>query len=317
MPFFQARARRAVRPCKKPGIVVAPNADVRSLGRQHQQSWRGKRMPMTATPLWALLLAGGDGRRLKPLTRQIAGDPRPKQFCAILDGETLLHRTRRRAELFTRPDQHVVVVSREHEPYYRELAGELAPDRLVEQPRNAGTAPGIVYSLLRIRELAHDDAPVAIFPSDHYVSDDGAFITAVMHAVEVARARPEFVVLLGVEATSPETEYGWIEPHPDPLPLPGEPAFPIRRFWEKPSVPLAERLFESGALWNSFVMIGWVDAFLGLTQRVAPDLLTAFEPLRRAVGSPRELEVAERVYAALEPIGFSERVLVPAAHGLL
>src|SRR5881398_2666765 len=142
-------------------------------------------MPMTATPPWALLLAGGDGRRLKPQTRQIAGDPRPKQFCAIFDGETLLHRTRRRAELFTRADQHVVVVSREHEPYYRELAGELAPDRLVEQPRNAGTAPGIVYSLLRIRELAHDDAPVAIFPSDHYVADDGA-----RDRVRLDRSRP-------------------------------------------------------------------------------------------------------------------------------
>ncbi len=273
-------------------------------------------MRMIPTPPWALLLAGGDGRRLKPLTRQIAGDPRPKQFCAILDGETLLDRTRRRADLFTRPDHHVVVVTGAHEPYYAGLATELAPGRLVTQPRNAGTAAGIIYPLLRIRQLA-GNVPVAIFPSDHYVSDDGAFITAVMHAVEVARARPEFVVLLGVEATSPETEYGWTEPHPDPLPLPGEPAFPIRRFWEKPSVPLAERLFESGALWNSFVMVGWVDAFLGLTRRVAADLLTAFDPLRLALGSPRESEVAERVYAALESSGFSERVLVPGADGLL
>src|SRR5204863_8020474 len=157
-----------------------------------------------------------------------------------------LHRTRRRAELFTRADQHVVVVSREHEPYYRELAGELAPDRLVEQPRNAGTAPGIVYSLLRIRELAHDDAPVAVFPSDHYVADDGAFIAAVMHAFAVARARPEFVVLLGVEATSPETEYGWIDPDPDPLALRNAPAFSVRRLWEKPSHLLSQR-FSDGA----------------------------------------------------------------------
>jgi len=268
------------------------------------------------TPPWALLLAGGDGRRLRPLTRQIAGDPRPKQFCAIFDGETLLDRTRRRADLLTRPDQHVIVVTRAHEPYYAGLATELAPDRLVVQPHNAGTAAGLIYPLLRIRQLA-GNVIVAVFPSDHYVSDDGAFVTAMTHAVEVARARPEFIALLGVEATCPETEYGWIEPHPVPLPLGGEPAFPIRRFWEKPSSRLAERLFEAGALWNSFVMVGSVDTFLGLTRRVAADLLTAFEPLGPALGTPHEPEVAERVYASLEPSGFSERVLVPGADGLV
>jgi mannose-1-phosphate guanylyltransferase len=263
-----------------------------------------------------LLLAGGDGRRLKPLTRQIAGDPRPKQFCAIFDGETLLDRTRRRADLFTRPDHQVVVVSREHEPYYEGLATQLAPDRLVVQPRNAGTAPGIIYPLLRIRHLA-GNVPLAVFPSDHFVSDDGAFVGAVCHAVEVARTRPEVVVLLGVEPTAPETEYGWIEPDPAPLPIPGEPAFPIRRFWEKPSTRLAERLFERGALWNSFVMVGWVDAFLGLTGRVASDLLRALQPLRAAVGTPDEAAAAERVYSGLACTGFSERVLVPGARGLV
>src|SRR5207253_9555692 len=128
----QAGVRRVVRPWESLGMAVAPSADVRSPGRSIRSQNGGGIMRTIPAPPWALLLAGGVGRRLKPLTRQIAGDPRPKQFCAILDGETLLHRIRSRAELFTRPDQHVVVVSREHEPYYRELAGELAPDRLVE-----------------------------------------------------------------------------------------------------------------------------------------------------------------------------------------
>jgi mannose-1-phosphate guanylyltransferase len=276
-------------------------------------------MRIIPTPPWALLLAGGDGRRLRPLTRQIAGDPRPKQFCPIFDGETLLDRTRRRADLLTRLDHQVVVVSRSHEPYYAPLVRELAPDRLVVQPANAGTAPGVVYPLLRIRELA-GNVPVAVFPSDHYVSDDSVFVGAVVHAVEVIRRRPDRVALLGVEAVSPETEYGWIEAAATPLALPGEPALPIRRFWEKPSVRLAERLLERGALWNSFVMVGWVDAFLALTERSAPELLTALEPLRRAIGTDDEARVAEEVYARLAvaaPTGFSERVLVPGADRLV
>ncbi|HEX3179337.1 MAG TPA: sugar phosphate nucleotidyltransferase [Methylomirabilota bacterium] len=269
------------------------------------------------TPPWALLLAGGEGRRLRSLTRQIAGDPRPKQFCPIYDGETLLDRTRRRADLLTRLDHQVVVVTRAHEAYYAGLVRELAPDRLVVQPSNAGTAAGIVYPLLRIRQLG-GNVPVAIFPSDHYVSDEAVFVGAVAHAVEVARLRPELVVLMGVEASGPETEYGWIEPDPLPLALPGEPAFPIQRFWEKPSGRLAERLFERGALWNSFVMVGWVDALLGLTRRNAPEIAAAFEPLERALGTAAEERVAQQVYSTLvEPLGFSERILAPATDGLV
>ena len=270
------------------------------------------------TPPWALLLAGGDGRRLRPLTRQISGDARPKQFCPIFDGETLLDRTRRRADRLSRVDNQVVVVSRNHAPYYASLAKELAPDRLVVQPENAGTAAGVLYPLLRIRDLA-GNVPVTVYPSDHYVSEEGGFVDYVEHAVEVIRQRPDCVVLLGVEASAPETEYGWIETHEEPLPLAGEPAFPIRRFWEKPSVRLAERLFERGALWNSFVMVGWVDAFLALAERTAPELMKALRPLRRVIGTEDEACVAERVYRGLaaEPVGFSERILAPATDGLV
>ena len=270
------------------------------------------------TPPWALLLAGGDGRRLRPLTRQIAGDQRPKQFCPIFDGETLLDRTRRRADLLTRLDHQVVVVNRAHAAYYGPLMRELAPDRLVIQPGNAGTAPGILYPLLRIRQLA-GNVPVAVFPSDHYVSDDGAFISAVSQAVNVVRQRPELVALLGVEAGAPETEYGWIEADPTPLAVDGEPAFRIVRFWEKPSLRLAERLFERAALWNSFVMVGWVDGFLALTARTAPDVLAALEPLRDAIGTRRETRTADDVYQRLvaAPVSFSERVLMTATDGLV
>jgi len=270
------------------------------------------------TPPWALLLAGGEGRRLQPLTRQISGDAQPKQFCPIFDGETLLDRTRRRADLLSRMDQHVVVVSREHALYYASLARDLAPDRLVVQPLNTGTAAGVVYPLLRIRHLA-GNVPVTIYPTDHYVSDEGIFVGSVASAVQVVRQRPDLVVLMGVEAAAPEPEYGWIEPREQPLPLPGEPAFPIRRFWEKPSARLAQRLFERGALWNSFVMVGWVDALLGLTSRIAPDLLRALEPLQHVIGSEQESRVAEQVYRrlAVEPIGFSERVLARASDGLV
>jgi len=269
-------------------------------------------MPTPLPAPWALILAGGDGTRLKPLTRAITGDPRPKQFCPLLDGETLLHRTRRRVDLLTGLDQQVVVVTRTHEPYYRALVADLAPDRLVAQPDNRGTGPGLLYPLLRIAEVA-GDVPVAVFPSDHFVDDDVAFVSAVSAALDGVRSRPDLVILLGIEAGTPETEYGWIEADGRPFPMENALVFPIRRFWEKPSADVALALLARACLWNSFVMAGRVSAFLDLVATGMPEVLTAFEPLRRVVGTSREAPVAERIYAGLPEVNFSERVLVPAA----
>jgi mannose-1-phosphate guanylyltransferase len=265
-----------------------------------------------AAPPWALILAGGDGIRLRALTRRVSGDARPKQFCALLDGDTLLDRTRRRVDLFSRADQQVVVVTRAHEPYYRSLVTDLAPGRLVVQPENRGTAPGLLYPLLRIAELAGDPV-LGVFPSDHFVDDDPAFVRSVSAAAAAARARPDLVVLVGIEAAAPEDEYGWIEPAKTPLRIEGEPVFPIRRFWEKPSPALARALFARECLWNSFVMVGRVSAFLDLVETTMPDLMRAFRPIRRVIGTSRERAVVERVYAALPDANFSERVLVPSA----
>jgi mannose-1-phosphate guanylyltransferase len=269
-------------------------------------------MLTTAAPPWALILAGGDGMRLRTLTRQISGDARPKQFCALLDGETLLERTRRRVGLLSRDDCQVVVVTRTHEPFYVGLTRDLAPGRLVVQPSNRGTAPGLLYPLLRIAELA-GDVPLAVLPSDHYIDDDVVFMDAVRRALRTATARPGLVVLLGIEASTPETEYGWIEPAPRPLPIDGEPVFPVLRFWEKPAPELARTLFVRECLWNSFVMVGRVAAFIDLIAAGVPALRQAFEPIRRALGSPRESAVTERIYAGIPEVDFSERVLVPAA----
>ena len=72
-------------------------------------------MPTVPRAPWSLILAGGDGVRLRSLARAITGEARPKQFCALLDGETLLDRTRRRVDLLSRFDHQAIVVTRSHE----------------------------------------------------------------------------------------------------------------------------------------------------------------------------------------------------------
>jgi mannose-1-phosphate guanylyltransferase len=203
---------------------------------------------------WAVILAGGEGTRLKSLTRMIAGDDRPKQFCKVLGEETLLDQTVRRAALAVPPAQALFVLTQAHEPFYKPLLGGVASEQLVVQPRNIGTAPAILYSLSR---LAHVDSTssVAFFPSDHYFSDDLAFMAHVESAFAAAHARDDQVILLGIKPEGPEGEYGWIEPVLTGIEDNTDALCRVRRFWEKPTSEVARRLMARSCLWNSFVMV--------------------------------------------------------------
>jgi mannose-1-phosphate guanylyltransferase len=143
-----------------------------------------------------------------------------------------------------------VSVTRVHEPYYRPTLADLPRLNVVAQPVNRGTAPAILYALMRLRAAATSDA-VVLLPSDHYVSDDDALLARVEGAMEAVRARPVVVVLLGIEPDRPVVEYGWIEPGELMLGRWAWPLYGVRRFWEKPPLEDARRLLRRGSLCSS------------------------------------------------------------------
>ncbi len=255
---------------------------------------------------WAVILAGGDGTRLKSLTRKIAGDERPKQFCRVLGGATLLEETRSRALLEFAGERLVYVVNRAHRGYYRPILTSAGDDRLIAQPRNRGTAPAILYSLLRIA-AADPDAVVAFFPSDHYISESRKFMAQVRSALEHARRRRDLAILLGVEPESPEVEYGWIEPA---APIDGEGRIlGVRRFWEKPHRLLAQALQLRGCLWNSFVMVASARALLDTLATTISNLHGAFAEIASTFGTGAEDQAVEKLYGRIEETNFSHQVL--------
>lgn len=159
----------------------------------------------------------------------------------------------------------MTIVTEGHARFYKTLLPAMGIPHVVIQPQNRGTAPGILYPLLRLAALA-PDAAVAVYPSDHHFSDDRRFAVHVNSAFAAADADPERVILFGIIPDTHEAEYGWIEPG-ESLSVPtNRTAHRVRQFWEKPDAGFAEMLRARGCLWNSFVMVGRVRAFLALVR---------------------------------------------------
>jgi mannose-1-phosphate guanylyltransferase len=268
----------------------------------------------TTTPpmprhLWAVLLAGGDGIRLRDLTVRIVGDHRPKQFCPIIGSESLLSQTRARLDPLFSGDRQVFVVSCAHERYY---SGELADAKdslVIAQPMNRGTAIAITVALVQIMQ-ADPDAVIGLFPCDHYYSDDESFRSIVRSAAAGAERFPRSLVIVGAEADHPETEYGWIEPGPTVLQTQANPLYRVNRFWEKPALPQARALLQSGCLWNTFVTVGSAVAFLELLCSEVPEVVLS---VTRALA---DKELAP-TYARLPNLDFSRDILAVQAKRLL
>jgi mannose-1-phosphate guanylyltransferase len=252
---------------------------------------------------WSLVLAGGDGTRLKNLTQQITGAPIPKQYCKILGSRSLLETTLVRSLLYATSARTLVVVNHDHLALGEEQLREVAAENILVQPCNRETGPGILFALLRLKSRA-PQAVVAVFPSDHYVDNDHAFIGHVNRASEIVAQHPDKIVLLGIRPHRPEPDYGYITParafrtqHTSVS------AYRVAAFREKPPMDLARSLLATGSLWNSFVMVFRVNRMLELLRRIAPNEFISMQALH---ANPSQLAAQ---YPRLAPWNFSSHFL--------
>lgn len=267
--------------------------------------------------LWGIVLAGGEGERLKGFIRERLGSDAPKQFCTFLGYRTMVEATLKRASL-TIPHEHLVLVGTEHQQQhlFRSLGGE-TPGTILLQPRGCDTAPGILLPLLHV---LHQDpqATVVILPSDQFVRPGRKLMAAVSDAAaHLMHASSDSLVLLGTEPTYPETDYGWIEPGPLLAAHGGKTIRRIAGFVEKPTIERAIGLMDSGGLWNTMVMIARAASLWRLIQDCSPDLARYFSRLQDAIGTDREQDVLNGVYHSVPRTNFSTAVLAHCPERLL
>jgi mannose-1-phosphate guanylyltransferase len=234
-----------------------------------------------AQHVWALILAGGDGVRLRPLTTKPCGTAVPKQFCSLHGGRSLLEDALARASKLVPDERICTIVAQHHHQWWSECKDltRLPHENLIVQPRNRGTGIGVLYGVLHI--LAKDpDARIVMLPSDHYVRDEAVLrdaLSIALQRIEEGRDRP---VLLGIEPDDLDTDLGYVLPG-GPDPAGGQ---HIAKFVEKPSADTAAALTEQGGLWNTFIIAGFGQTLVNLfLPRFSPMVMEMQVILSRAL----------------------------------
>jgi len=220
--------------------------------------------------MYAVILAGGGGTRLRPLSTE----ERPKPFLPLLGSRTLFQLTVDRVRDVA--DGGVaVVVNRRHAPLVRAQATGVT---VLEEPVGRNTAAAIALATVALD--APEDAVMVVLPADQQVADQPMFrtvladATAEMACGSFGIARP--LVTLGIRPTGPSTEYGYLIPDLGRAESHRLSAYPLLRFQEKPDRETAARLAEQpGVAWNAGIFLWQRGAIRMALREFAPDILEA------------------------------------------
>jgi mannose-1-phosphate guanylyltransferase len=253
---------------------------------------------------WSVVLAGGEGVRLRTLTTDSTGTPIPKQYCSLFGGSTLLEDALRRGQLIVDRDRLCAIVSAGHARWWRRALREIPQENIICQPRNRGTGIGILLSVLSI--LRRDPlAQILFLPADHFFADDNVLATAAETAVNELSAAPDDIVILGMEPREADVDLGYI--------LCGRDMGRSRRvlqFIEKPPLPIAVDLLSRGALWNTLIFASAGRTLLNHFRSRLPEVVTAMETALAEDHLPETAPSALRnLYQHLPELDFSRSIL--------
>ena len=264
---------------------------------------------------WGIVLAGGEGKRLRDFLKREYKQESPKQFCSITGKRSMLKHTLDRAASLIPEQRLLTVISRQHLLFAIEEISQRDPKTIVTVPLNRETGPSLLLALMRIYKM-DPESVVAVFPSDHFIVEEDLFMNYVCGAFDFISTNPQSIAALGVPPTSIQPGYGWMEKGQILSTKGGISVYKVRRFYEKPEADEMRRLLPQDCLWNTMTMVGRAEMFLRLFQEFVPDLFISFQRINHALGTPFETEVIFDVFETLPVVNFSQAILERIPHYL-
>ena len=265
-----------------------------------------------ATPIVPVILSGGAGTRLWPLSREAS----PKPFMPLPDGETLLGKTAQRSSSLPNVRGLVTVTNRDYYFHTKDVYAGLAADEPKDacyllEPFGRNTAPAVAVAALLVRARYGDDAVMLVLAADHLIRDQAAFAEAVQLAATQARAGK--LATFGITPTLPETGFGYIECG-DAI---GERTFTAARFVEKPPLAKARDYLAAGNyVWNAGMFAFTPRTIMAAFERYAPAVAatarTVWQPLSAHAGEAM-LEIDAASFAAAPDLSLDYAVMEKAA----
>ena len=253
---------------------------------------------------YALILAGGKGTRLWP----ISTEKKPKQFLNLYGNEIMINETIRRIEkIFDYENIFIIINEQQSDLAYRYIDNRIPRENIITEPESKNTAMCIFYATLKIKKIKSDGI-ITVLSSDHYIEEKDKLQESIITAMEAAMCN-ENLVTIGITPTYPATGFGYIKY----ANTKDKDYYSVIEFKEKPKYDKALEYIKSNCyVWNSGMFIWKIGSILKSFKDYLPNIYKFKDKIYTSISTDKEPKIVKEIYKKIENISIDKGILEKA-----